>query len=53
MSYSTESVNVSDDSVREFYASTFPDDNVYDIFYNEDEIITEESIVWVNTNKKI
>ena len=51
MSPSTVSVNGNDDLVSEFYASTCSGDNVYDIFENEDEIITENSIVWVNTNK--
>ena len=27
--------------------------NFYDIFENEEEIITEDSIFWVNTNKTI
>ena len=53
MSPSTVSVNGNDDLVSEFYASTCSGDNVYDIFENEDEIITENSIVWVNTNKTI
>ena len=38
--------------MREFYASTCSGDNIYDIFENEDEIIREDSIVWVNTNFK-
>ena len=28
-------------------------DEFYDIYDNEDEHITEDSIVWVNTNKTI
>ena len=28
-------------------------DEVYDIYDNEDENITEDSIIWVNTNKTI
>ena len=28
-------------------------DEFYDIYYNEDENITEDCIVWVNTNKTI
>ena len=28
-------------------------DECYDIYDNEDENITEDSIVWVNTNKTI
>ena len=39
--------------VSEFYASNVSGDNVYDIFGNEDGIITEDSIVWVIVNKKI
>ena len=38
--------------MREFDASTYSGENVYDIFENEDKIIVEDSIVWVNTNKK-
>ena len=39
--------------MREFDASTCSGKNGYDIFENEDEIITNDSIVWVNTNRKI
>ena len=52
-SQSKESVNVNDDSIREFDAPTCSGENVYDIFENQDEIITEDSIIWVNTNKTI
>ena len=37
---STDSVNCNDDSVSEFDVSTCPVDNFYDIFENEEEIIT-------------
>ena len=47
---SSESLNEKDDSVGEFNASTFSGDRLYDIFDKEEEIITEGSIVWVNTN---
>ena len=50
---STDYVNENDDLVGEFEASTCSGDNFYDIFENEEEIITEDSIVWVNNNKKI
>ena len=50
---SSEYLNKKDDSVSEFNASTCSDDNFYDIFDNEEEIITGDSIVWVNTIKKI
>ena len=46
----TGSVNCNGDSFSVFDAFTFPGDNVYDIFENEDKINTEGSIVWVNTN---
>ena len=36
-----EIVNGSDDSVREFDACTSSGENVYDIFENEDEFITD------------
>ena len=36
-----------------FYASTCSGDRFYDIFYKEEKIITEGSIVWVKTNKTI
>ena len=53
MRSSTDSVNGNKYLVSGFDASTCPGDNVYDIFDNEDEIITGDSIVWVKTNKKI
>ena len=49
----TDSVNDNDDFFSGFSASTCPGDNVCGIFDNEDEITTEDSIVWVNTNKTI
>ena len=52
MRSSTGLVNGNDDLVSQFDASTCSGDNVYDFFENEDAIITEDSIVWVNTNKK-
>ena len=33
--------------------STCSDDTYYDIYDNQEEIITEDSIFWVNTNKTI
>ena len=45
----TGSVNGNDDSVSEFDASTCWGD----IFENDEKIITEDSIVWVDTNKRI
>ena len=39
--------------VRGFEESTCSGDSVCDIFDNEDYIITEDSIVWVNTKKEI
>ena len=42
-----------DFDLDELDESTCYDDKYYDIFDNEDEIITEDSIVWVNTNKTI
>ena len=42
-----------DDLVSGFDASTCSGDNVYDIFENEEKITTDDSNVWVNTNKKI
>ena len=50
---STDSVNDDDDLFSEFHVSTCSGENVYGIFENEDRIITEDSIVWVSTNKKI
>ena len=44
MSPITGPVNGSDYYVREFDASTCSDENVYEIFENEDKIITEGSI---------
>ena len=40
-----------DIDLDEFDASTCSDDTYYDIYDNEEELITEDSIVWVNTNK--
>ena len=37
----------------EFDESICYDDKYYDIYDNEEENITEDSIVWVNTNKTI
>ena len=45
-------MNGYDDYVGEFDASTCSGDNFYYIFENEEEIITEDSIVWVNPNIK-
>ena len=42
-----------DDLVSEFDASTCSGDSVYEIFDNNDEIIVEDSTVWVNTNDTI
>ena len=53
MRSSTYSINDNNDVVTGFDASIFPGDNFYDIFNNEDEIITKDSIVWVSTNKII
>ena len=53
MRSSTDSVNGNEDLVSRFYASTCLSDHVYDIFENEEECITEDSIVWVDINKKI
>ena len=50
---SSKSVNDNDDSVGKFYSSIFPGEFFYDIFENEEEIVTEDSIVWINTNKLI
>ena len=47
---STGSVNGDGDSFSVFDAFTCPGDNVYEIFENEDKIITDGSIFWVNTN---
>ena len=46
------SVYVYDDLVSGFDAYTCSGHNVQDIFENGDKIITEDSIVWVATNKK-
>ena len=43
------SVYEDDDSVSGFDASTCSGDNFYNIIENEGKIITEDSIVWVNT----
>ena len=53
MRRSAGSVNGNEDLVNGFDASTCSVDNVYDIFENEEEIITEDSIVWGNTDKPI
>ena len=42
-----------DVDLDELYESTCYDDKYYDIYDNEDKNITEDSIVWVNTNKTI
>ena len=42
-----------DVDLDEFYASTCSGDRFYDIFDKEEEIITEGTIFWVNTNKTI
>ena len=41
------------DLVSSFDASNCSGDNFYDIFGNEEQIITEGSIVWLNTNNTI
>ena len=54
MRSSTYDVNDNDDDfVSGFDAPTCSEDNVYDIFENKDEIITEDLNVWVNTNKNL
>ena len=50
---SKDSVNGNKYLVSGFDAPTCSGDNVHDIFDNEDKIITEDSIVWFNTNKTI
>ena len=50
---SSEYLNEKYYSVGEFYFSTCSGDRFYDIFDKEEEIITEGSIFWVNTNKTI
>ena len=42
-----------DIDLDEIDESTCSDDTYYDIYDNEEEIIPEYSIVWVNTNKTI
>ena len=42
-----------DVDLDELDESTCSDDTYYDMYDNEEEIITEDSIVWVNTNKTI
>ena len=42
ISQSIESVNGCDDFMSEFGESTCSGENVYDIFQNEDEMLTEE-----------
>ena len=49
----TDSLNDNDYLVSGFDASAFAAYNVYDIFENKYRTITEDSIVWINTNKKI
>ena len=53
MRSSTNFVNENDDLVSGFDAFTCAGENVYDIFVNEGRIITDNSIVCLNTNKKI
>ena len=48
---STDDLNNNDNLVSGFDSSTCSGDNVYDIFENEDEVITEDSIILVSTNK--
>ena len=43
-------VNENDELVSGFDAYNSSGDNVYDIFDDEDKIITKDSIFWVNTN---
>ena len=43
-------VNENDDVVSGFDAYNSSGDNVYDIFDDDDKIITKDSIFWVNTN---
>ena len=50
---SLEYVNKKYDPVDEFDASTCPGDHFYDTFEHEEERITVDSIVWINTNKTI
>ena len=45
--------NNDENLISGFYESTCSGDNVCDIFYNKDEIITEYYIIWVNSNKSI
>ena len=47
---STDYVNANDYLVSGFDASTCSGDNLYDIFDNEDEMITVDLNVWVNNN---
>ena len=52
MSSITDSVNDNDENlIRGFDASTSLCDSVYDVFENDDGIITDDSNVWVNTNR--
>ena len=53
MRLSQESFYEKDDSVGGFDAFTCSGDLFYDVFDNEEEIITQDSIVWVHTNKTI
>ena len=49
----SSSLNEKYDYVGEFDASTYSGDSFYDIFDKEEEIITEVSIVWVNTYRTV
>ena len=54
MRSSEDSVTNNDENlVSVFDKSTCSGDSVCDMFENEDGIITEYSIIWVNTNKEI
>ena len=53
MRSSTDYVNYNDDFVSGFDASTCLSGNVYSIFENQDEIITEDWNIWVKTNGTI
>ena len=52
MRSSTEYVNDNDDDlISGFDAYTYSGNSAYDIFDNEDGIVTDDLNVWVNTNK--
>ena len=53
MGSSTYYINEYDDLVCGFDVSTFSGGNVYYNFENKSKIITEYSIIWVNTNERI